>query len=602
MPSRDFIDARDLSFWLYELGGVADLACHPRFADYDRASFAAMLDGFVDVVDREFEGLPALLDEQEPAFDGERVITPPRLKQALDAFVASGWPSAPFDAEIGGMNMPSAVNLALQTPLTAVGGSATGYLFLTAAAARLLDKVGSPQQKRRYLPPLVAHRWYGTMMLSEPQAGSSVGDIRTRAIPQPDGSFHLRGSKMWISAGDHELAENIVHMVLAKIEQPDGSLIPGTRGISLFLVPKYRVNPDGSLGPRNGIRLAGINHKMGNRGTVNTVPVLGDGEPCVGEMLGEPHRGMAAMFHMMNDARIGVGVSAAQYGYAGYRYSLGYAAQRPQGRPAGSRDPSTPQVPIIEHADVRRMLLQQKALSEGAMMLCLHAAELMDRERICEDDAERQRIAALLALLTPMVKTWPSVWGLHANYLAIQVLGGYGYTREYPVERFYRDNRLNEIHEGTTGIQGLDLLGRKVLGDGGRTLALLLGMIREEIACASDDQREDAAALGEAVSQVEAATRRLAQTATGDLPLAMANSTLYLDMLGTLVVGWHWLRTARAARRALAGAPDADTAFLRGKLRACRYFHRYELPRVSSQATLLMRLDDTGLRAPQEEL
>ncbi len=603
MSTRQYLDPRDLFFWLCETGGLGALARHPRFADYGRDAIEAMLDSYCDLVDREFDGLAELLDVEEPRFDGERVITPPRLKRALDAFIASGYASAPFPAEIGGMDMPSVVNLALQTPLSAVGGSATGYLFLTAAAANMLAVVGSEEQKRRYLPPMVAHRWFGTMMLSEPQAGSSVGDIRTRAIPQPDGSYHLRGSKMWISAGDHELAENIVHMVLAKIEQADGSLIPGTRGISLFLVPKY-LPTDGGLGPKNGIRLAGINHKMGNRGTVNTVPVLGDPEPCIGYLLGEPNRGMAAMFHMMNDARIGVGMGAAQYAYAGYRYSLGYAKERPQGRLPGNRNPAAPQVPIIEHTDVRRMLLQQKALAEGAMMLCLYAAELTDRERIAEDATERAELAKLLAILTPMVKTWPSVWGLHANYLAIQVLGGYGYTREYPVERLYRDNRLNEIHEGTTGIQGLDLLGRKVVQDNGAALQLLARHMQDTMreAAPMAGLGEYARALGAALARVTEVTQALvAEAAAGRVERFLANSTVYLDFLGTTVVAWQWLRMAIAAHAGLARAAEVDHPYYRGKLRACRYFFRYELPRTEQQAELLKRIDLTCLEAAVDE-
>ena len=605
MQTTDYVNPRDLMFWLYEIGQAGELEQFPRYAEYGRADVEALLDAVTQLSDTEFDGLPELLDANEPRFDGRSVWNHERLKPALDAYIASGFHSAPFEPEHGGMGLPYAVAQALGVPVNAMAGSGIGYLFLTAAAANMLAIMGSEAQKQRYLPKLVSGQWFGTMMLSEPQAGSSVGDIRTRAVQQPDGSYHLSGSKMWISGGDQELSENILHMVLAKIVQPDGTVISGTRGISLFLVPKYRVNEDGSLGERNGVTLSGINHKMGNRGIVNTVPVLGADSPCVGELIGEPGKGMAGMVHMMNEARIGVGMSAAQTGYFGYRYSLQYARERPQGRPLNAPDPSAPQVPIIEHPDVRRMLLQQKALSEGAMALCFFACDLVDRNRVTEDADERRDNERLLAILTPIVKTWPSVYGLHANYLAIQVLGGYGYTREYPVERLYRDNRLNEIHEGTTGIQSLDLLGRKVPMDDGAALKLLLRRIRATAgdARAVAELADEAAALEQACRHIETATVALmTEAAAGRRDRYLANSAIYLDLCGHVVVAWMWLRSALVASRALAeGAADVDKPFYRGKLRACRFFFRHELPRTRAQAELLQSLDETTLQAGNEE-
>ncbi len=604
MNTSDFVNPRDLFFWLYEVGETDALCQHPRYAEFGRSDVEAMLDAVTELADTEFDGLPELLDEHEPQFDGEKVWNHERLKPALAAYTASGFFSAPFPTQWGGQDLPYVIGQALNVPVNAMAGAGAGYLFLTAAAAHMLAIVGSPEQQQRYLPKLVAGQWYGTMMLSEPQAGSSVGDIRTRAVRQADGRYHLRGSKMWISGGDQELSENIIHMVLAKIEAEDGSIEPGSRGVSLFLVPKFLVNEDGSLGPRNGIRLAGINHKMGNRGIVNTVPVLGDGSPCIGELIGAPGKGLAGMFHMMNEARIGVGMSAAQSGYFGYRYALAYAMDRPQGRPLDDPDPAKPQIPIIRHTDVKRMLLQQKALSEGAMALCFHAAELIDRNRISTDQAERRDNEYLLAILTPIVKTWPSAHGLHANYLAIQVLGGYGYTREYPLERLYRDNRLNEIHEGTTGIQSLDLLGRKIPLDQGAALRVLLARMGATAQQAGDHAalQDHAEALKAGIERIEVTTRVLIQEAmAGRRDRYLANSATYLDMCGHIVVAWIWLRCALVAQSQLQGAAGIDQPYYRGKLRACRYFFRAELPKTVAQAELLQSLDDTCLKAAEEE-
>ena len=350
--------------------------------------------------------------------------------------------------------------------------------MLTMANANLIAKFGTPDQIDAFLRPMLAGRFSGTMALSETQAGSSLADILTRAEPQADGTYRLFGSKMWISGAEHELTDNIVNLVLAKI--PGGPA--GTKGISLFIVPKYLVNEDGSIGERNNVVIAGLNHKMGQRGITNTVLNF-DG--AVGYLVGEPHRGITYMFTMMNEARLGVGMGAVSLGYTGYLKSLDYARERPQGRPVTAKDPTTPQIPIIEHADVKRMLLAQKAYVEGGMALLLYCAKLVDLQHSAQTDAERDAVTLLLDILTPVGKSWPSQWCLEANSLAIQVHGGYGYTREYDVEQHYRDNRLNPIHEGTHGIQSLDLLGRKVTQRGGASLAAL----GEAIAQTVDDAR-----------------------------------------------------------------------------------------------------------------
>jgi alkylation response protein AidB-like acyl-CoA dehydrogenase len=458
--------------------------------------------------------------------------------------------------------------------------------------ANTLLKTASPWQVERFVKPQLEGRYFGTMCLSEPQAGSSLSDITTRAEPDGD-HYRLTGNKMWISAGEHELSENIVHLVLAKIPGPDGKLIPGVKGISLFIVPKFLVNEDGSLGERNDVVLAGLNHKMGSRGTTNCLLNFGEGRHkplgragAVGYLVGKPHQGLANMFHMMNEARIGVGLSAAVLGVTGYLHALDYARNRPQGRHPAEKDPAKPQLPIIRHTDVRRMLLAQKAYAEGALALCLYASRLVDEQKTAAGQEDRVRAGMLLDFLTPIVKSWPSQWCLEANSLAIQVHGGYGYTREYNVEQFYRDNRLNAIHEGTHGIHGLDLLGRKATMGEGALFKAMSETIGGTVARAADQHQEYAALLDESWRQLAQTTRALA--AAGDPNVMLANASLYLEAAGHIVVAWMWLEQLLAA--------DGKVGdFYDGKRHACRYFYRWELPKVWQQLELLASLDTTAL-------
>ena len=595
MPS--LINRRDLDFLLYEVLHVEALTQAPRFAMHDRASFDGVLDAAQKIAEAEFLPHAAKLDASEPRLENGQVRLIPEVRQALTALIDGGFLAASFPENEGGLQLPYTLTSAAMAWFTATNAGTTGYAFLTAAAANLLRAHGTPEQKARYMRPMLEGRWFGTMCLSEPQAGSSLGDIRTRAIAQADGRYQLVGNKMWISGADHELSENIVHLVLARI---DGAPA-GVKGISLFIVPKYRVLDDGGIGARNGVRVAGLNHKMGYRGTVNAALNFGEGEAAIGEIVGQPNQGLACMFHMMNEARIGVGMGATALGYAGYRYSLDYARNRPQGRPVANRDPQSKPVAIIEHTDVRRMLLQQKAYVEGALSLCLYCAHLVDELAIADDEARRHEWHQLLEILTPIAKAWPSEYGLEANKLAIQVLGGYGYTRDYPVERLYRDNRLNPIHEGTNGIQALDLLGRKLLMEQGAAFRLLLQAIAATIADAGRDDalREFSDALRAAAEVATDVSMQLAGLAQrGETERFLANAAAYLDMLGHIVIAWMWLRQAAVAQRALPGASAADRPFYEGKLRACRYFYRYELPKTAAQAALLRRGDDTCATMP----
>lgn len=604
------LNRRDIDFLLYEWLAVESLTARERYADHSRETFDAAIDSAARIATELFAPHNKKSDSQEPHFDGEKVAIIPEVKTALEAFCAAGFMAAAQDYEYEGMQLPYVVDRAIAAWFTAANVATSAYTFLTMGNANTLLKTATPRQVERFVRPQLAGRFFGTMCLSEPQAGSSLSDITTRAEPDPaDGpegerQYRLRGNKMWISAGEHELAENIVHLVLAKIPGPDGKLIPGVKGISLFIVPKYLVNEDGSLGERNDIALAGLNHKMGNRATTNCLLNFGEGKHqpggragAIGYLVGEPHKGLANMFHMMNEARIGVGLGATVLGVTGYLHALDYARNRPQGRHPAEKDPARPQVPIIEHTDVRRMLLAQKAYSEGALALIMYCARLVDEQRTGETPEARARAGMLLEFLTPIAKSWPSQWCVEANSLAIQVHGGYGYTREYNVEQFYRDNRLNPIHEGTHGIHGLDLLGRKVAIQEGA----LFKAVGEEVAASIAKARAlDEADLAGYAGRLEALWARVGQVTAalygaGDMNKTLANASLYLEAVGHVVVAWIWLEQALVASRRGREAQEGQGDFYRGKLQACRYFFNWELSKVDAQLDLLASIDTTTL-------
>ncbi|WP_262285314.1 acyl-CoA dehydrogenase [Micromonospora sp. MA102] len=596
--SSTLLSRRDLAFLLHDWLDVGRLTERPRYAEHSRETFDAVLDLAAQVAAEQFAPHNRAADASEPTFDGQRVRTIPQVKAALDAYAHTGLLAATMDESVGGMQLPHAVAAACSAWFQAANVATAAYPFLTLGNANLLLAHGSAEQIDTWVRPMVQGRFFGTMCLSEPQAGSSLADITTRAEPQDDGTYRLVGTKMWISGGEHDLAENIVHLVLARI--PGGP--PGVKGISLFIVPKVLLDDDGALGPRNDVVLVGLNHKLGYRGTTNTLLNFGEGvhrpyrrPGAVGYLVGEPHQGLAQMFHMMNEARIGVGAGATALGYTAHLKSVAYARQRPQGRPAGDKDPTAPQVPIVAHADVRRMLLAQKSYVEGALALILYCGRLLDEEKTAPAEADRSRAHLLLDLLTPIAKSWPSQWCLAANDLAIQVHGGYGYTRDYDVEQHWRDNRLNPIHEGTHGIQALDLLGRKVIMRDGAGLELLLETIRATVTRAwktDGEAAELAGRLGAAVDRIAVVTRRL--HGAGDPEVTLANASLYLEAVGHVVIAWMWLEQLLAVEAL--GSPDGpDADFLAGKRQAARYFFRYELPRTGPQFDLLESLDRTTL-------
>ncbi|AVD90047.1 acyl-CoA dehydrogenase [Pseudomonas sp. SWI44] len=580
------LNERDLQFLLYEFLDTQALLGRERYAEHDRSVFDATLATARQVAAEFFAPHNHKADHNEPIFDGERVSLIPETGQAWAAFADAGFLSAHHDFADGGLQLPEVLLRACMAYFNAANIATTGYPFLSIGAANLIKSFASRELQQRFLPAMFAGRFSGTMALTEPGQGSALGDLRTRAVPADDGSYRVFGQKMFISGGDHEITENIVHLVLARIEGAPA----GVKGISLFVVPKYNVNADGSIGPRNDVALAGLLHKMGYRNTTSTVLSFGERDGAVGYLVGEANKGLAYMFQMMNEARIGVGLGAASLGYQSYLHALNYARERPQGRLASCKDPLTRQVPIIEHADVRRMLLMQKAYAEGSLALCLYASSLVEDAHTESTEQARDDAAQLLDLLTPMVKTWPSRYGLVASDLGIQILGGAGYTREYPLEQLYRDNRLNPIHEGTEGIQALDLLGRKLGLKGGRGYALFLEQVSHSLQQAGGLNECGALAqrLAEGLAILKEVTTSLQQQVAEDADLGLSNATAYLDLFGRVLVGWVWLRQALIAERALLdGAAELESDFYRGKLHTAKYYMEWELVQLQGIAQLL---------------
>jgi butyryl-CoA dehydrogenase len=597
-----------VDFLLHDWLKVSELTQRPRFADHSQETFSAVLDTCERIARDKFAPFNRTVDTQEPAFDGEKVILPDCTLQAHQAYAASGMLSAAQDYEVGGMQLPYTIEAAANA-FFACGSVSIGAGMLTVGNANLLMAHGSELQKKVFALNEFSGRFTGTMCLSEPQAGSSLSDIATRATP--DGSdfeedplgprYRLKGNKMWISTGDHELSENIVHLVLAKIPDAQGKNIPGVKGISLFIVPKKLVNTEGGLtGERNDVSLAGLNHKLGWRGTVNTLLNFGEGKysvrapgldgkgaGAIGYLVGQPGQGLRCMFHMMNEARIGVGMAATMLGLAGYYASLDYAKNRSQGRTmtAGGKDPASPQTRIIEHADIKRMLLAQKAYGEGALALELYCARLVD-EQHTGNSQQADEARLLLEVLTPIAKSWPSEWCLEANSLAIQIHGGYGYTRDFSVEQYWRDNRLNMIHEGTHGIQALDLLGRKVLMEEGRGLQLLANRINTTIEHALPVGKETAVhanALAQALQRVGRATKMA--WSTGTQAEALANAVPYMQAFGHTVLAWIWLEVELASL--------SESSANAGRRHASHFFFNYELPKISAWLNVVEARDMT---------
>ncbi len=588
----EYVNMDTLRFQLEQVHQLDSLFQYPRYQEYDLEAINIFLDAVKDFSDQELYPIFREMDENPAYYEDGKIIAHPTVGRTMEKMGELGVIAATFEHEDGGLQMPGMALLAAYFIMEAANNHVMGYPGLTDGAAKLITAFGNEHLKEAYVPNMLSGQWAGTMCLTEPQAGSSLSDITTTAYPTDEGYYQIKGQKIFISGGDHEYNENFIHLLLARIEGAPA----GTKGISLFVVPKKRIAEDGSLAP-NDVVTAGDFQKMGQRGYCTTHLVFGENDDCRAWLVGEPHRGLKYMFQMMNDARISVGRGGLSIASAAYHASLQYAKERPQGRrvmDSGKKDPRQEPVLIIEHADVRRMLLLQKVIYEGSLSLLLLASKYHDLEKVTEGE-EKQKNKLLVELLTPIAKAYPTEKGREAVDNGLQVLGGYGYCSDFVLQQYLRDIRIMAIYEGTTGIQSLDLLGRKITMDNGKALKLLAQEMQQtmEQAVTFDELKPYAGQLGEKVKLSQQVLDFLLPLAMkGEYERFLSDATVFMDFFSTLVVGWLWLDMAVVAKRELVSGSVAYPAeFYESKVHAMRFFFKYELPKMEGLAPTLMSDD-----------
>ncbi len=596
--SDALVNMRDIRFVLYEMLDVEKLTTYDYFADHSKETFDTVLEAAYQLAREVCWPAYAEMDRIGATYDAKSKTTrvPECMHRIWRAYKEGGWHGETAPAELGGQQVPGTVAAATALIFNAANTAANMYVGGAGGAAGLIRSFGNEMLKKTYLEKLYAGEWGGTMCLTEPQAGSSLSDVKTSAVKAKTGDYYvLTGTKCFISSGDHDLTENIVHPVLARL--PDAP--PGVKGISLFIVPKYRVNADGSIGEFNDVTTAGIEHKLGLRGNATATLSFGDNGDCRGWLLGEANKGLAYMFQLMNHARINTGLQATSLASNAYQHALQYARERLQSRKITEKNPTTPQVPIIKHADVRRMLLTQKATTEGMFALLAYAAFLGDQERCSPDGAARMAAADILDVLTPVCKAYGSEAAYDSIVLAIQCYGGYGFSEEFPLAQMLRDCKVVPIYEGTNGIQAMDLLGRKVVMKGGEAFRALLAEISKTVEAASG-----VGALKDMADKLAAALNEAAETTTylggiamgGDIDAYLSAATPYLRMFSRLVISWLFVWQSVVAQKALtAGAGAADQSYYQGKLAAARFYLNNELPHLHATAQILKSGERTAL-------
>ncbi|MCJ7596909.1 MAG: acyl-CoA dehydrogenase [Desulfobacterales bacterium] len=584
-----FVSERNLKFLLHEVFDVTSLTEYPYYKEHNREIFDMVIETALKMGKDLMRPYLQEMDKNPPEYVDGRVKVHPAVKTFLKECGEGGWIGSNAPAEIGGQQLPLMMGFASRFIFSAANYSAMVYPLLTDSAAHLIEVFGTDDLRKTYIPKMFSGKWQGTMAITEPQAGSSVGDVTTVAEPTDEGYYKIRGQKLFISASDHDAVENVVHLMLARIKGAP----PGVKGISLFVVPKYRPGEKGEM-VFNDVNIAGLYHKLGYRGCPITQMSMGERDDCRGWLVGEPNKGLACMFQMMNEQRIDVGLGASGIASAAYYASLEYSKERTQGRPLSAKDPSQPQIPLIEHPDVKRMLLYQRAIIEGSLALLFQCARYADMEIVMSGE-EKERNSLLLGLLTPVAKSYPAEMCILSVGQALQILGGYGYCDEFPVEQYYRDVRIHPIHEGTTGIQGQDLLGRKVRMMDGKAFQFFLEEVQKTISTANDisELKPYAEAMVKALEGLQEVTTYLLALAKKESPeVFLADATLYLEFFGIISVAWQWLHQGIIVQKGLREGPsDAEAAFLQGKMYALRFFFAYELPRTKGLADRLTSND-----------
>jgi len=577
----EYVSVDHLKFLLNEVHDINEVLAQERFADYDSESIDLLLDSIKSWSDQELFPYVVEMDRFGAKYDNGTITCHPQVERVMQTAGENGYICSHFDYEEGGSQMPHMATIAANFITTAANSSAVGYIGLTAGAAGLIRSFGSKELFDTYVPQMMSGKWGGTMALTEPQAGSSLSDITSSAKDNGDGSYLIEGQKIFISSGEHQCAENIVHLVLARMEGAPA----GTKGISLFVVPKKRITEDGL--ESNDVFCAGEFEKMGQRGYVTTHLVFGDKQDCQGWLVGEANKGLKYMFQMMNGARLEVGLTGAAIASAAYQASLQYALERPQGRKldgSGGKNVNAPQTLIINHPDVRRMLMLQKAVVEGSSSLLLLCGKYLDLSHHSSDEAERQKYHLLLELLTPIAKTYPSEMGITSISNGMQVLGGYGFTTDFPLEMYYRDVRITSIYEGTTGIQSLDLLGRKVTMHNGEAIKLLVSEMKETIGTAMtyDDLKPYAEKLGGVMKETEGVLGHLLGFAMqGKFEEYLADATIFMEYMSTIVIAWQWLEMATKAKQAIVtGQTKRAQDFYDAQIHTMKYYFKYELSKT----------------------
>ena len=601
MPKK-YVDLETLKYILYDIHNIENLLTAERFQDHDMESLNLFIDSVKEFSDRELYPYFKEMDENPAYHKDGTVIVHKQVGTVMRQSGEMGIIAAAFNYEDGGLQIPFSALQAAVYIMDAANNHLPGYPSLTQGSAELIVEFGNDELKKTYVPNMLSGVWGGTMCLTEPQAGSSLSDITTKATPTEEGYYKISGQKIFISGGDHQYADNFVHLVLARIEGAP----KGTKGISLFVVPKHRIKEDGTLEYNDVMTVADF-QKMGQKGYCTTHLGFGDKDDCRGWLVGEEHKGLNQMFLMMNGARIAVGRGAAAIAMAAYRTSLQYANERPQGRKLsadGKKNPTEKQSLIIEHPDVRRMLLLQKSIAEGSLSLVFLASKYHDIIHSTSSIEEKEKYNLLLEMIIPIVKTFPSEAGAESVDNGLQVLGGYGFCTDFTLQQYYRDIRISALYEGTTGIQSQDLLGRKVPMQNGKGLELLVAEIMQTIQIASkdDDLKKYAAILGEKLQLSKKVLGHLMPFAMkGNYERYLSDANLFMEYMSIVVLGWLWLEMAVDAKGELNNSNRKySETFYESKIYTMKFYFKYEVPKTNSLAESLMNNEEVTIKKDKE--